>query len=162
MSVFLSSVCLFISWCQADRKVTPCTFLHWIDRVGGRRTADGRQRRPCRQRRQKKNHLIEVAPFDRLDQMLSTLVGLCPPAQNRAKKAWLIKKRLFSMTTFEIRYQEKHLTVCLSVIFFPDIDSWIETLGMDMTPEAHNLYPFSSDFRSKCFKDFQSSEFAEH
>ena len=35
---------------QADRKVTPCAFLPWVDRVSGRRTADGRRRRPCRQR----------------------------------------------------------------------------------------------------------------
>ena len=27
-------------------------------------------------------------------------------------RTWLIKKRLFSITTFEIRSQEKHLTVC--------------------------------------------------
>ena len=30
---------------------------------------DGRRRRACRQRRRKKNHLIEAAPFGRLDQM---------------------------------------------------------------------------------------------
>ena len=30
---------------------------------------DGRRRRTCRQRRRKKNHLIEAAPFGRLDQM---------------------------------------------------------------------------------------------
>ena len=30
---------------------------------------DGRRRRPCRQRRRKKKHLIEAAPFGRLDQM---------------------------------------------------------------------------------------------
>ena len=50
---------------QADRKVTPCAFLPWVDRVGGRssagrrtavaarrpvvgRTADGCRRRRCR------------------------------------------------------------------------------------------------------------------
>ena len=33
-----------------------------------------RQRRPCRQQCRKKNHLIEVAPFGRLDQMLRTTV----------------------------------------------------------------------------------------
>ena len=51
--------------------------------------ADGRQRRPCRQRRRKKKHLIEAAPFGRLDQMLSTAVqgglweGFAPPARNQ-------------------------------------------------------------------------------
>ena len=44
---------------------------------GGRvpgRPADGRRRRLCRQRRPKKKHLIEAAPFGRLDQMLRTTV----------------------------------------------------------------------------------------
>ena len=36
--------------------------------------ADGRRRRPYRQRRRKKKHLIEAAPFGRLDQMLWTIV----------------------------------------------------------------------------------------
>ena len=35
---------------------------------------DGRRRRACRQRRRKKNHLIEAAPFGRLDQMWRTTV----------------------------------------------------------------------------------------
>ena len=54
------------------------------------RPVDGRRRRACRQRRRKKNHLIEAAPFGRLDQMWRTTVlggglgGLCPPAKNRA------------------------------------------------------------------------------
>ena len=91
--------------CQADKKVTPCAFLPWVDRVGGRppdgrrpvvrRPTDGRRtssgrtsgRCACRQRRRKKNHLIEAAPFGRLDQMWRTIVfwgglrGLCPPSQ---------------------------------------------------------------------------------
>ena len=33
---------------QADKKVTPCAFLPWVDRVSGRRMANGRRRRPCR------------------------------------------------------------------------------------------------------------------
>ena len=46
----------------------------------GRRTVVGRSsgwtfgRRACRQRRRKKNHLIEAALFGRLDQMLQTTV----------------------------------------------------------------------------------------
>ena len=32
---------------------------------------DGRRRRPCRQRRRKKKHLIEAAPFSRLDQIIA-------------------------------------------------------------------------------------------
>ena len=62
---------------------------------------DGRRWRPCRQRRRKKKHLIEAAPFGGLDQMLRTTVqgrglfpsqtknqevlGAAPPSQNRKK-----------------------------------------------------------------------------
>ena len=56
-------------------------------RTAGGRLSDGRRRRSCRQRRRKKKHLIEAAPFGRLDQMLSTIalgdpsldVGSTPP-----------------------------------------------------------------------------------
>ena len=37
---FFSDVVLMLG--QADRKVTPCTFLPWVDRVGGR-PSDGRR-----------------------------------------------------------------------------------------------------------------------
>ena len=43
-------------------------------RTASRRSSDGCRRSSCRQRRRKKKHLIEAAPFGRLDQMLRTTV----------------------------------------------------------------------------------------
>ena len=51
---------------QAEKEGTVEPLVPWT--VIGR-PADGRRRRACRQRRRKKNHLIEAAPFGRLDQM---------------------------------------------------------------------------------------------
>ena len=85
----------------------------------GRRTVVGRSsgrtsgRRACRQRRRKKNHLIEAAPFGRLDQMWRTTgrlrgrsegvlpppsqkPGAAPPSQNFSKK----RKKKNSHVTF--------------------------------------------------------------
>ena len=42
--------------------------------TAGGRPADGCRRHACRQRRRKKNHLIEAAPFGRIDQMWPTTV----------------------------------------------------------------------------------------
>ena len=60
--------------------VPPSTYLNseflWSSddcRTAGGRSSDGRRRRPCRQRRGKKKHLIEASPFGRLDQMLGTI-----------------------------------------------------------------------------------------
>ena len=56
--------------------------------AGGRSSASRRRRRcTCRQRRRKKKHLIEAAPFGRLDQMLRMAVqtgsgGTSPPQPN--------------------------------------------------------------------------------
>ena len=55
--------------------------VHFAD---GRRTVVGR--RPCHQLRRKTKHLIEAAPFGRLDQMLRTTIrgvwaGFAPPAK---------------------------------------------------------------------------------
>ena len=67
-----------------------------------------RRRRPCRQQRRKKNHVIEAAPFGRLDQMLQTTFpggsgralppqpktgesgGQRPPAKNFRKKTKIL------------------------------------------------------------------------
>ena len=51
---------------QAEKEGTVEPLVPWT--VVGR-PADGRRRRACRQRRRKKNHVIEAAPFGRLDQM---------------------------------------------------------------------------------------------
>ena len=79
---------------QADVKDTPCTFLPWVAADGRRTASDVREATfgvrfgDC-QRRRKKMHLIEAAPFGRLDQMLrmaeqkGTCGVLCPPAKNR-------------------------------------------------------------------------------
>ena len=44
--------------------------------------SDGRRRRPCRQRRRKKKHLIEAAPFGHIDQILRMtvyyIIRVCP------------------------------------------------------------------------------------
>ena len=60
---------------QADRKVTPCTFLPWVAADGRRTASDGREaafggRSADCQRRRKKKHLIEAAPFGHHHQML--------------------------------------------------------------------------------------------
>ena len=56
---------------QADRKVTPCTFLPWVAADGRRTAFDGREGvfgGPSADRQKgKKNNLIEAAPFGRLD-----------------------------------------------------------------------------------------------
>ena len=51
---------------QAEKEGTVEPLVPWT--VVGR-PVDGRRRCACRQRRRKKNHLIEAAPFGRLDQM---------------------------------------------------------------------------------------------
>ena len=73
----------------------------------------------------KKKHLIEAAPFGRLDQMLWTTVegaegpgGLCPSSQNRgfwgaAPPSQKRKILNYQETVFLKKlYQEKQLTVC--------------------------------------------------
>ena len=63
---------------QANRRVTPCIFLPWVPAVVLRIVSGA----------EKKKHLIEAAPFGRLDQMLSKCDRLggdqSPPAKNRA------------------------------------------------------------------------------
>ena len=59
-----------------------------------------------RQRRRKQKHFIEAAKLGRLDQMLFFSAPLTTRAQ-LSGRTWLIKKHLFLITTFEIRYQEK-------------------------------------------------------
>ena len=47
---------------------TDFSFFFHVTGPGGR-SSHGRRRRACRQRGRNKNHLIEAAPFGRLDQM---------------------------------------------------------------------------------------------
>ena len=51
---------------QAEKEGSVGPLVPW--KVVGQ-PVDGRRRRACRQRRRKKDHLIEAAPFGRLDEM---------------------------------------------------------------------------------------------